>query len=578
MKKKNLLLFLFLICATFVFAQQKKYISYEVKKGETLKSIAKDLDISTKDLGRLNPDVSKKPVTGTVIIIPNKNYGKVTTTVVNTIPEGSYKVNAKETLYGISTKFGITIEELIAANPQLENGLKTGMILTIPTSNINNPEEINKNNYILHTVVKGDTMYNLAKRYNVSEQQLLQLNPLLKNGLKLGMELKIKPIENANNTTFDEVTIIDSIAQFKEHLNIHKPINISIILPYELRKLNDSIIDESFAKNNSLLNIVTDFHLGSKMAIDSLKQIGLNINVEYFDSENSNQQLQLLLNKNNHFNNSDFIIGPLFYDKAQWISNHTNTNVIAPFYSKKQEDSNNKQLIKTSPNKIVYQQKLLSHLESIYNGENILIVNDGNATTQTQLWQIVNKLNSFDSIQKVAVIKPENGYIDRTKFQQKLSNSSNNWVILVSDENVTTSSTINNLKGLDEEINIRLFALNKGKNFDNIDNLFLSKFRFLYPSDDYLNPDDIRVIQFFNKFYEKNYAYPSKYALRGFDVTYDAIIRLASSNNLEEGLTAGKSERLSSVFEYQENSFHTFENSGLFLIEYTNELTPIIYK
>jgi LysM repeat protein len=580
MKKTNLLFLFLFLCATFVYAQQKKYVSYEVKKGETLKSIANDFNISTRDLSNLNPDVSRKPVIGTVIIVPNKNFGKAATTIVNDLPEGNYKVEPKETLYGISTKFGITVEELIAANPELTNGLKIGMILIIPEASNEILNETATNNFELHTVVKGDTMYNLTHRFNVSEAQLLELNPALKEGLKLGMNLKIRPIEASQNTDIVEEVTIDSVTNFQENFNLNKPINISIILPYGLNKLNDSLTIVGFEKNNSLLNIATDFHLGTVMAIDSLKRQGLKINVQYFDSENSTQQLQLLLNKNDYFNKSDFIIGPLFFDNAHWISNRTKSTVIAPFYSKKQEGINSDQLIKTSPNKIAYQEKLINHLENIYKGENILIVNDGNASSQSQLWQIVNKLKAFDSIQSVSVIKPENGYINRAKFQQKLSTTSKNWVILVSDENVTTSSTINNLKGLgfEEPIDIRLFALEKGNNFDNIDNIFLGKFRFMFPSDEYINPDDEKVTSFFNNYFEENFAYPSKYAIRGFDVTYDAVVRFASSKNFAEGLTFGLSTRVSAIFQYQKNSSNSIENNGLFLIEYTEDLTPVIFK
>jgi len=77
MKKIQLLiLFLFLSVAITV-AQQKKYVSYATKKGETIKSIAKYYNLSKKDLLKLNPGVSKRPKPNTIIIVPNKNFGKV---------------------------------------------------------------------------------------------------------------------------------------------------------------------------------------------------------------------------------------------------------------------------------------------------------------------------------------------------------------------------------------------------------------------------------------------------------------------------------------------------------------------
>lgn len=570
MKIIKIFTFILLFSSVITFAQEKKYISYEIKKGETLKSIAKNYNLSTRDLSKLNPGVSRKPALGTVIIVPNKNYGKVTTVVKK--EDNLYKVQPKETLFGISKKHGITIEELKAANPTLSDGLKIGMNLVIPK-----PAETQLKdtiNYVLHKVIKDDTVFNLTKRYHVSKEALYLLNPALKNGLNLGMLLKIKPIEVEEI----EETPSDSLLVFEEKLILSKEIKVALLLPYQLNKLNDSIVVESFTKSNSLVNIATDFHLGAKMAIDSLKRKGLKINASYFDTENSNQKLQLLLSRNQNFNTTDIIIGPLFFDKAHWVSKRTNAEVIAPLPSKKQDELNATNLIKTAPNRASHQQRLLEHMETIYKGENVLIINDGKATTQTQLWQMVNKIKTFDSIQTVTVIKPEEGYINRTKFLTKLDSISSNWVVLISDENVTTSTTINNLKGFADRIDISLFALNKGKNFDNIDNSFLGKLNFTYPTSEFLNTENPETSKFYESFKEQNAAYPSKYAIRGFEVTYDAIVRLASSKNINESFTSGASTRVFSKFNYIKNTLGSFENNGLFLVQYHEDLTTTIFE
>ena len=97
-------------------------------------------------------------------------------------------------MYALAKKYGVSIDELKAANPKLENGVKIGMKLVIPNQSI--PTDANGSiNYLLHTVIKDDTVYNLTKRYQVTAENLLKLNPILSEGLKLGMLLKIKPKE-----------------------------------------------------------------------------------------------------------------------------------------------------------------------------------------------------------------------------------------------------------------------------------------------------------------------------------------------------------------------------------------------
>jgi hypothetical protein len=71
---KHLKFFIFLCILTFTVScgQQKKFIEYKVIQGETMRVIAKKLDMKTKDLLRLNPDVGRSPKANTVIIIRKK--------------------------------------------------------------------------------------------------------------------------------------------------------------------------------------------------------------------------------------------------------------------------------------------------------------------------------------------------------------------------------------------------------------------------------------------------------------------------------------------------------------------------
>ena len=230
MKKNKFLLLLLLLFTVAVIAQQKKYVSYTVKKGETIKSIAKDYNISTRDLLNLNPGVKRKPKAETVIIVPNRNFGKK----VVVVPElNTYIVKPKETLFAISRMFGVTIEELKTANPSLKDGLKIDMKLLIPEPSITQLKD--SVDYVLHRVVKDDTSYNLTKRFEVSEADLYRLNPALKEGLKLGMLLKIKPIETEDEDLEETANI-----SFKEELDLNKEINVVLMLPYQINKFVDS--------------------------------------------------------------------------------------------------------------------------------------------------------------------------------------------------------------------------------------------------------------------------------------------------------------------------------------------------
>ena len=454
MKRITLLIVFLFLFSVIAIAQQKKYVSYTVKKGETVKSIAKTYHITSKDLLKLNPDMGKNIKENAVIIVPNLDYGKVEVKVANGNKK-TYFVLPKDTLYGISKMFGITIEQLVAANPQIAAGLEPGMELVIPGAGAILTQKNDSVNYEFHKVIKDDTMYNLSNRFNVSQSELLRLNPELSDGLKLGMLIKIKPLQKGayekNGTT--EKGVVEVAGQFKERLDFSKEIDLVMLLPYQLSTLSDSTRIENFGKNNSVLNIATDFHLGATIAIDSLRKRGLKIDVKFLDSENSTQKLQSHINKNS-FKSVDAVIGPLYFDNALWLSKHIDVPVIAPFYSKSQAANSNSNLVKAAPENDLLQIELLKYLGQHYHGENIIVINDGRSNSQSKLWQVVNQLKMFNNVQKVSVVKSENGYISSSKFAENLTKSVNNWVILVSDEMVTTASSVNSLKGLADNYKI----------------------------------------------------------------------------------------------------------------------------
>lgn len=91
-----------------------------------------------------------------------------------------YTVQAKETIFGISKKLNITQEDLMKYNPSIVNGLKKDFILLIPVKLIDNKQEntdivTTESKTFTHIVEKGQTLYGLAKTYNVSQDAIIAL-------------------------------------------------------------------------------------------------------------------------------------------------------------------------------------------------------------------------------------------------------------------------------------------------------------------------------------------------------------------------------------------------------------------
>lgn len=531
----------FLMTAFTSCAQQQKYIAYTVKEGETLKSIAKDLNMRTRDLMRLNPSVGRRPAPNTVIMIPNQK-GK--------------PIHPKD-----QVKDSIIVKDSIVDIDEL------------------------KKTFVVHTVRKGDTFFSLTRFYNVSENELRSLNPALAEGLKVDMILKIKPKKEEDlNQPYTDVIAEDT------------DISMALLLPFRA-EVFDTISAQEIFKTNTLANIATDFYLGAEIAIDSIKKQGVAVDLKVFDTQRKGTAIRNIL-ATQDFSDVDVVIGPLYSEEAIITANEVNAPVVFPVFSKSQSAFRSSRLIKTYADREIHRTALLKHILTKYAQENILIIGDSTEVSIENAEIIRNTLLAHDSIQEAKILHPNNGYIRKDYIINALKAEVGNWVIFATDDNVIAADVINSLISLPteeeeteeddkkekkkdeiemqilpEDTVIKIFAFDKSTTYDKIDNYKLAKLGFTYTSDVYVD-ENSEAVKRFNALYEaKNKALPSYYATKGFDITYDVLIRLASGKNLKDTFKEGSSYRVESTFSYSRNLFSSSDNEGLFLLEYTPDLS-----
>ena len=146
---------------------------YIVKAGDSLYSIAKKYNTTVLELKNINNLVSDNLKIGQKIILP------ITTNNSNNY----YIVKGGDTLYSIARKYNMSVQELMSINNLTTDNLYVGQKLYLVSDN--NKEE---NIYI---VKLGDTLYSIAKRYNVSVNDIMNTNNLTSSLLTIGQELII---------------------------------------------------------------------------------------------------------------------------------------------------------------------------------------------------------------------------------------------------------------------------------------------------------------------------------------------------------------------------------------------------
>jgi peptidoglycan endopeptidase LytE len=190
--------FIFLLFSVSAFSQEN-YIKHTISKGDNLYSIAKKYGVKPKDIANANPDAPKILKLNSVLLIPNSNQSqeiKSNQSGTQTIP-ASHEVLAKETLWGISKKYKVSVEDLKKANPSLESeGLKIGQQIVIPSNGNSIVQQPAENNQIAmievsREVMPKETKYAIAKEFGITVAELEKQNPEIKNKLPIGYTLKI---------------------------------------------------------------------------------------------------------------------------------------------------------------------------------------------------------------------------------------------------------------------------------------------------------------------------------------------------------------------------------------------------
>lgn len=159
--------------------------SYTVTLGDNLYSIANKYGVSVVDIINLNNLTSTVLIPGQVLMIPG---------IVPTYT--TYIVKRGDTLYGIASSYGVSVDEIKVLNNLVDNTISIGQELLILTD-----KTITETNYEVYTVKRGDTLYGIATSYGVSVNDIKALNNLTSNTLSIGQRLQI-PLKEVTSSNF----------------------------------------------------------------------------------------------------------------------------------------------------------------------------------------------------------------------------------------------------------------------------------------------------------------------------------------------------------------------------------------
>ena len=552
------------------------YRSHKVKRKETLYGIAQKYNLSVEDIKKHNKSLYSENIRkGDKLQIPNYSKVKTTSNLGNTIKK--YSVLPSEGKWRIAYKFGISVPELEALNPKFEGDLQVGQEINVPNI-ADNEEKVIEDTFGYYTVLPKEGFYRLKVKLGLDKDQLVKLNPELSDSdLKEGMILKV-PLDATSNVELTDVnytSLADDITNFDKK-------QLAVLIPFELSRIDfDSISNvKDRIRNDRLLSISIDFHTGVLMALDSAKQLGISTKLDVYDTKGRVSEVSSILSDND-FSDYDAVIGPFRasnFDRAATMLKRDNVPAISPLTVPQKLYDN---VFQTIPSDDLLMKKMINFIKQDSTDYNVIIIADeahrvSSNTIKSQIStakQVFSRKNKDEKegfyildLDLIDILKEGKTYVFvETSNEGYLSNVSS---MLNGFNGVTFEGEEDKQKEVEREI--IMVTTNKNRAFDgeNVSNFDLSNLKFHYPS--YNLDYDVEDKNAFVENYQRLYrGLPSKYATRGFDLTMDILLRLATADDLYKAAdNTMETQYVENKFRYSKKLFGGYYNEAVFIVKY----------
>ena len=554
-------------------ATEEEYYYHKVAARQTLVTIAKQYGITANDLIRNNPELTKGIVLGQILKIPvnltnaeEQKANELSADQTRNMDVSEYSVHpvvSGETLYSLEQRYGITHDEMMRFNPVLQNGLKAGIKLKIPTKSVPAPVEpvlvSNKIGLTNYRVEKGETLFSLAARFGVDVAEIKQANPsLFSRSLETGETIYIPQqpsVKNQNSASPEASKASGAIEIKSEPAQNCDPINAkkqkyraALLLPLYLAgnenpepaSINKALLMSKISITRQLVANPTDtsvvfagvnidqravgfleFYEGTLLALDSLQRKGMNIELFVFDV--SNQKMINALVQMDEFRDLNLIIGPVYPELQETVASFAAKNripMVSPLASTGNFEQNNSWYFKVNSSREYQVEQTAQYVAMEMSNKNFFLLQQGgnSNSADAQLAKLCKEK---------LTMKTTKNLFHEYNLQQGinpviplLSETEENVFMIPTDNEAQVSVAVTNLTALAEHYNIVLLgtqALSKLKSIQT-ENYHRVRLRYLSPY--FVDYNQPLVRRFVGRYREMYSAEPSQFSFQGFDVAY----------------------------------------------------------
>lgn len=505
-----------------------KPVFHTIQAGETLYRLSVKYNVTTQAICEANPGLSTENFrSGQVIIIPVQSDSKPqketpkieeqeNTNVKMNDWKDMHKVERKETIFSISREYGITEEELIAANPELKTGkLKKGTFLFIPYG-------------------KND-----------------------------------KKQESESQPTTKELTNEEVFSQNEELKKDIKTIKAAVMLPFMAGTSTN--MDEQVR--------MVEYYEGFLMAVDSLKKQGVSIDLYTYDTKGREATLNSILSKK-EMKNMDIIFGPAKaqdIDVLATFADNNNIRLVVPFAPKVDEVFKNPHIYQINTPQSYLYSEVYEHFTRKFSDSNVIFLNASNGDREKDEFIKGMKTELRNNGISYRDFTVTDNFYEITTVMDTLRN---NIFIPTSGKSTALVKILPQLTQIRREhpnYIMNLFGYPEWQTYTNdylasfyeIDTYFYSSF---YTNN--LFPAAVHFTNSYRRWYSKDMAniYP-KYGMLGYDTGYFFLKGLSKyGNKMEENLNSIQVTPIQTGFKFERvNNWGGFINRKVFFVHFSKD-------
>ncbi len=544
------------------------YLEHIIESGETMWGTTRKYGISEAELKALNPILNTGFPAGVVIRIPVLEVEKTLARPVNEAAFTNHMVEKKETLYGLSKKYGLSIPEIKKFNPVLETrNLVAGETVLIPAKPDEIFEQIVRNN-IADSARLVEEYYEVELPLEIPQSCLPDSRTMFTDKTYT-IALFLPLFLEANDTLNLEDAPMDTMELFSE-----EEVEIAQDTTIEMEERKE-LFKQFYGGSENFLQ----FYEGVLLAADSLQKAGVHIRLNVFDTQRNADSIRQYM-ESAEFLMTDLIIGPIYQQVQKEVADYAAKNripLVSPLASQSEITAGNPSYYQVNPSHDYVASRTAEMVAEEYYNSNFVIVKTRNyeGTQEGKLVEMFKEkfVNSGFMSDNEGVnftiydFENEGGF----GLSRIMSKSKENVVYIPSLNEGELSIAISNVNNLSREYSITLIGSSRFDNFASIqvDHFHNLKLKYIDPYwVDYTNP---ATIGFVEEFKENFSTEPNNFAMQGYDVTmYFMTALTAFGSEFSDCLPYLHLNQVQGNYHFEKISrFGGYMNQGVSVVSYT---------